>query len=122
MNIRGYKTGNITALTTAAALFCMPFFTAHAGYQEADADGKTVAKKAVKKIELVEEKAPRNNKTLPKSIVEPKTFLPFDESLEAEQDGFFYLTERDSKGMKLNVMPSSSSNLALDSIFNTLNI
>lgn len=119
MNITGYKTKSLIALTTAATLFCIPFFSANASYQDAAASDDTTAKTATKNIELVEEKAPRSSATTPDSIVNAKSYIPFDESAEAEQGGFFYLTERDSKGLTLSVAPASSSALALDSILNT---
>ncbi len=115
MNITEYKTKGLVALTTAAALFCMPFFSANASYQDAT-DDDAVKKEVNKNIELVEEKAPRISTTTPESTVDTKSFVPFDESIEAAQGGFFYLTERDSKGLTLNVAPASSNALALDSI------
>ncbi len=115
MKLRAYITRNLIALSTAAALFAVPFSGANAGYQESSAADK----KEADKIELVEEKAPRGSKVAPESIIEPKHFMPFDESSDAKQNGFFYLIERDSKGLTLNVAPSTSNSLALDSILNT---
>ena len=115
MKIRAYITGNTTALATAAALFCMPFSSASASYQDEQADDK----KSQEKIELVKEKPPRKSSAVPQSVIEPEKFIPFDESEEAEQGDFFYLTERDSKGLKIELSPTKSGSLALDSILNT---
>lgn len=119
MKIKGYITKNLIALTTAATLFCIPFSSAAASYQDTSGDDDKVTEKVKEKIELVEEKAPRNGTEVPKSIVAPKSFIPFDESPKAEQGGFFYLTERDSKGLQIGVAPASSNSLALESILNS---
>lgn len=121
MNLTGYKTNGLIALTTAAALFFTPFFSANASYQDASDGDDPTTSKANKNIELVEEKAPRNSATTSNSIVDSKSFIPFDESAEADQGGYFYLTDRDSKGLTLSVNPTSSKALALDSILNTHN-
>jgi len=114
-----YITKNMTALTTAAALFCIPFSSVSAMYQDSDSSDKKASKKVIENIELVEEKAPRNSAIIPKSIVEPEKFKPFDESLDAKQDGFFYLTERDSKGLTFGVSSATSTSVALESILNS---
>ena len=118
MNITEYKTKNLIALTAAAALFCMPFFSANANYQDVSGDD-AATKEANKNIELVEEKAPRTSAAAPSSTVDPKSFIPFDESVEADQGGFFYLTERDTKGLTLSVAPASSNALTLGSILSS---
>lgn len=119
MNITGYITRNLTALITAAALLCMPLFSAAASYQDADDGGKTITKTTEENIELVEEKAPRNSAATDETSVDSKSFGAFNESPKAEEGGFFYLTERDTKGLTLSVAPASSNALALDSILNS---
>ncbi len=116
MSLTGYITKNSIALFTAATLFCMPFSSATASYQDVSTDEKNLTKAPVETIELVEEKAPRSSTSAPESVVDAKGFIPFDESKQAKQGGFFYLTERDSKGIKVGIAPASPNAIALESL------